>query len=69
MSGECLLPHPLIPKRRLAAELPLGVFGNGRALSIGRNHLVFEATVLARHCFLELCVEGCIEPALPFTIA
>ena len=37
MSGEFLLPHSLILKRRLAAELPLGVFGNGRAfLQVGR---------------------------------
>ena len=42
------------------------VFGLVLADAPGRNHAVFEVTVLQRHCFLVLGVVGGIEPAAPF---
>ena len=61
----------------LTAELPLGVCRNGSAFlevsrlliadAPGRNHAVFEVTMLQRHCFLLLGVIGCVEHAAPLT--
>ena len=42
------------------------VFGLVLADAPGRNHAVFEVTVLQRHRFLVLSVIGRIEPAAPF---
>jgi len=33
----------------------------------GRNHVIFEVTVLQRHRFLVLDVISRVEPAAPFT--